>query len=73
MRWIPILTTDEFEDLDASTAAELLRIRYRALVDAGLEPGEAAVVAAHPEVDLDETLALVRRGCPVRTALRILF
>lgn len=72
MRWIPILTTDEFEDLDSSTAAELLRIRYRALADAGVEPGEAALVAAHPDVDLERALALVRRGCPARTALRIL-
>lgn len=69
---VPKVTKDEFEELDGDAAVELLTIRYRALADAGFQREEAALVAVHPEVDVEGVVALVRRGCPVRTALRIL-
>ena len=69
---VPRVTKDEYEQLEEGAKAWLLRTRYRALKDAGIARGEAAVVAAHPEVDLQEAFALLSRGCPARTALRIL-
>ena len=72
MHGLPVVTRDEFEDLDESTAASLLRIRYSALVDAGCELEAAVVLAVHPEVELSDAIALLKRGCPPRTALRIL-
>lgn len=69
---VPKVTKEEFEQLDNPTRVALLKIRYGALTEAGLDRGEAALVAAHAEIDLEEAIVLVRRGCPARTALRIL-
>ena len=69
---IPTVTSEEFEELDVSAAVALLHARYRTLADAGFDCDEALVVAVHPELDLGEVIALLDRGCPVRTVLRIL-
>ena len=72
MQRVPTITKDEFEKMDADAATWLLKVRYRALADAGVEQGEAALVAVHPEVDVAAAISLVGRGCPARTAIRIL-
>jgi hypothetical protein len=48
------------------------RWRIHELVRAGYEPGDALVVSGQPEIDLHLAIDLVRRGCPPRTAVRIL-
>ena len=62
--------TDNFKEID-STAAAIHRVRYRALTDLGVDPEEAAVMAANPELRLADVIDLVRRGFPAHTALRI--
>ena len=69
---IPTVTADEFEALDDEVAETLIRARFFALTSVGCEPEDAVVVAVHPQVPLDAACALVSRGCPGRTALRIL-
>ena len=51
---------------------EIVLWRTEQLERAGYPAGSAVVVAAHPEVDLHAAVDLVRNGCPVQTALRIL-
>lgn len=68
---VPTVTTDEFEEMDDSTAVAILRVRYRVLTGFGLDPEEAAVMAADPELRLVEVIDFLRRGFPARTALRI--
>lgn len=46
--------------------------RFVSLERAGYDAESAAVLAASPEVDLHEAIALVERGCAVSLALRIL-
>jgi hypothetical protein len=46
--------------------------RYEQLAAAGYEPRDAARLARRREVDLHAARALLRRGCPPETALRIL-
>jgi hypothetical protein len=41
-------------------------------VRAGYDIGSALLLASHVEIDLHDASALVRRGCPSETALRIL-
>jgi hypothetical protein len=48
------------------------RWRFEELLRAGYDEDDAAEVAFHVEVDLHYAAELVRRGCPSRTALRIL-
>jgi hypothetical protein len=67
-----VITRQSFEALDTETAARLLRARFTALTDAGCDIEDAVVIAVHPEVELGDALDLLRRGCPVKTALRIL-
>ena len=72
MDTIPTLTREEFERLDNDVAAALLRARFEALVEAGCGYEAAVIVAAHPEIALTQAVGLLRRGCPARTAVRIL-
>jgi hypothetical protein len=61
--------------LEASEIDEVvavLRWRFSRLVRAGYGLEDAAVVAAHPEIDLHEAVSLVERGCRPETAIRIL-
>jgi hypothetical protein len=66
------MTAAQFELLDSSEAENVLRWRFEELVRAGYGAEDAVVVASHVDVDLHAAADLVRRGCPVETALRIL-
>lgn len=46
--------------------------RFTSLERAGYDAEAAAVLAASPEVDLHDAIALLERGCSVPLALRIL-
>jgi hypothetical protein len=52
-----------------AAAAPWRRSRLR---HAGLDARTAAVIADEPGYDVDAIVALIRRGCPPRLALRIL-
>ena len=66
------MTAAQFELLDSSEAENVLRWRFEELVRAGYGAEAAVVVASHVDVDLHAATDLIRRGCPVETALRIL-
>jgi len=66
------MTTAEFSRLENHEATQILRWRLRALTAAGYELDDAVVLASAIEVDLHGAVALVRRGCPSATAVRIL-
>jgi hypothetical protein len=66
------MTAAQFELLDSSEAEGVLRWRFEELLRAGYGAEEAVVVASHVDVDLHAATELVRRGCPVATALKIL-
>jgi hypothetical protein len=72
MALVPHVTRAEYEHLDEGAKLWLVKARHRALLLAGLDNADAALVAAHVEIAVEDALALVRRGCPARTALRIL-
>jgi hypothetical protein len=61
------VTTAEREGLDLAA----LRDRYRILKEAGYPNNAALRLALSPHVDLRLAVELVRRGCPPRTAARI--
>ncbi len=65
------VTAAEFELLDEH-GAECVLWRLHQLLDAGFDPDGALELATHLEVDLHKAIELARRGCPHRTALRIL-
>jgi hypothetical protein len=67
-----MMTAAQFEQLEETEAVEVLRWRFDVLIKVGFEIEEAAVIAANVEIDLHEAEALMRRGCPSETALRIL-
>lgn len=46
--------------------------RYEELVRAGYTEREAMILSDQAEVDLHRAIELVRRGCPPKTAARIL-
>jgi len=48
------------------------RWRLQELVRAGYEPCDALVLSGQPQLDLHVAIDLVKRGCPPRTAVRIL-
>ncbi len=65
--------------MSAATLAEQVtegdpvrRWRLQRLVRAGYDPGDALVLSGQPEIDLHLAIDLVNRGCPPRTAVRIL-
>jgi hypothetical protein len=66
------MTAAQFEQLEETEAAEILRWRFEVLVRAGYDMEQSAVLAAHVEVDLHDAVDLIDRGCPGDTALRIL-
>ena len=51
---------------------QVLRWRLNQLVQAGYSPTDATEIAVRVDIDLHDALALVQRGCPPHTALRIL-
>lgn len=48
------------------------RWRLEELIRAGYAPGDALVLSGRPGVDLHVAVNLLKRGCPPRTAVRIL-
>jgi hypothetical protein len=46
--------------------------RLEALIRAGYTPADALVLSRRDDIDLHDAIALVARGCPPRTAVRIL-
>jgi hypothetical protein len=72
MSGIPLLTPEEFESLATDDAADLLRERFRTLINRGLSVEAAVIVGIHAEIDIDAATNLIRRGCPLETAVRIL-
>jgi hypothetical protein len=48
------------------------RWRLQELIRAGYNPGDALALSGQPEIDLHVAIDLVKRGCPPRTAARIL-
>lgn len=54
-------------------ARSVTRWRIEQLLAAGYDGEAAIVLALDPEVDLRTAVGLLERGCPIDTALRILF
>jgi hypothetical protein len=46
--------------------------RLEQLMEAGYDAEDALVLAVRPEIDLHRAIALLRKGCPAETAVRIL-
>lgn len=53
-------------------ADSVRRWRLQALLRAGYTPADALVLSGEEAIDLHQAVDLVRRGCPPRTAARIL-
>jgi hypothetical protein len=66
------MTAAEFELIEETGVDPILLWRFEELVRAGYDVDSALVLASHVEVDLHDATALKHRGCPPRTALRIL-
>jgi hypothetical protein len=64
----------ETEPLHARAEVELRVVSWRVarLVGAGYGQNDALALALDPRVDLHVAIGLLRDGCPVATALRIL-
>lgn len=65
-------TESEFELLEETEGERVVRWRAEELERAGFEEREALKLALRPDIDLHVAVDLVRRGCPLETALRIL-
>jgi hypothetical protein len=63
---IEAVLVDETED------ERVIRWRMEQLSNAGYSWACAMVIAANRDVDLHRAVGLVRQGCPVETAVRIL-
>ncbi len=66
------MTAAQFETIGETEVEAILRWRFDVLVRSGYDIDSALVLASHVEVDLLDASALVRRGCPSETALKIL-
>jgi hypothetical protein len=66
------MTAAQFEIIGEEEVEIILRWRFDELVRAGYDVGTALLLASHVEIDLHDASALVKRGCPADTALRIL-
>jgi hypothetical protein len=66
------MTAAQFELLDEAQAQQILSWRFEALCKAGYDASDALVLATRVEIDLHQATNLLRHGCPVSTALRIL-
>lgn len=67
------MSADTLIAADPRTARDVTRWRIDQLSQAGYDDEAALVLALDPEVDLRTAVSLLQRGCPVDTALRILF
>lgn len=62
----------EFELFGEDEAESFIRGRFLSLADGGYDPQAALLMAVQPEIDVDVATAILRKGCPPETALRIL-
>jgi len=62
----------EVRDRAETEAARVFAWRFHELSNAGYELDDALALATAPDVDLHLAVDLLRRGCPVSAALRIL-
>jgi len=67
------MSTDTLTAPDLRTTRDVTRWRIEQLRSAGYDDEAALVLALDPEVDLRTAVSLLQRGCPLDTALRILF
>jgi hypothetical protein len=67
-----VVTADEHEEQRPDAAARVLGWRLEQLCAAGYDGEAALALALDKQVDLHFAISLVRRGCPVETAWRIL-
>lgn len=51
----------------------VIRWRVEQLLEAGYDGESALVIAFDRDVELHAAVSLLERGCPIETALRILF
>jgi hypothetical protein len=58
--------------VDDSEDERVIRWRLEQLANAGYSWACAMVIAANRDIDLHRAVWLLRRGCPVETAVRIL-
>lgn len=65
------LEPQQADPLEDEVAA-VVRWRFGQLARNGYGLDDAIVLACHPEIDLHDAVALVGKGCPPKTALRIL-
>lgn len=63
----------DIEDSVDSERDKIVRWRLEQLLSAGYDGGAALIVAMDSSIDLHSAVSLLRRGCPMETALRILF
>jgi hypothetical protein len=63
---VEAVLVDETED------ERVIRWRMEQLANAGYSWACSMVIAANRDIDLHQAVELVRRGCPVDTAVRIL-
>jgi hypothetical protein len=66
------MTAADFELLSDTEAERIIRWRFDELIRAGYESDDALEVAVRVDVDLHTAIGLLRRGCPAKTAVRIL-
>jgi hypothetical protein len=66
------MTTAQFELLEASEAEDFLRARFESLTRHGFPPGNALVIASHPDVKLHDAILLLESGCPPQLVLPLL-
>ena len=72
VRLVVMDTTVASSQRQESVASQVLHWRTDQLRKLGFEPEDAALLAAQPDVDIHRARHLIRRGCPPKTALRIL-
>jgi hypothetical protein len=58
--------------VDDSEDERVIRWRLEQLANAGYSWAAAMVIAANRNIDLHRAVSLLRHGCPVETAVRIL-
>jgi len=66
------VTAEEFEQLSASEAKNIIHWRFHELMEGGFHLEDALKLALAMHVDLRAASRLLQHGCPPETALRIL-
>lgn len=66
------MADDEYEMCSPPLPADAVKQRRRKLEKAGYGESAAILLATNPDIDIDQALNLVNRGCPPETAVRIL-